>query len=441
MGDEQADQRDRELAGYRAGSPWPGEDGGPTRRQSPRIVGDAGRGWGLAAGGTLTATSREAPMAGMVVLRDPGEVYAMGCTLGVESTSWLERIDPESLEAVHRSPDLAAGPFWPGGVAAHANGDLYVTFGRWCHRLDPECQPVASIELPRPRPYNSLVILPDGHLVMKDFGGGVGAQALPEGEECELVVLEPEGLEIVHRHRLGEGSIARLSAHVPLQGTPEVVVVGDRRVVRLSWDGSTLTRLEPAPRYLTADGQGFGWDAVVASGAAWFLDDGEGTEGFGGCFHGKGVATAPLRLWRVDLDDGSLSSVEVCGRPGGIVANPPLVAEARGVAVAYDSGNGVLGGWGLDEHGRFAGDDPVWRHDQDQAGHQVLFADTGELVSFDFDLDRGVDVAVVRDVATGDELARVDTGSPLQHVVFPNVGWSGELYTVSFTTITRLSVA
>jgi hypothetical protein len=358
----------------------------------------------------------------MIVLRDPGEVYAMGCRLDADSTSWLERIDGESLEMIRRSPDLAGGPFWPGGAAVHANADLYVTFGRWCHRLDPECQPVVSAELPHPRPYNSLVILPDGHLVMKDLGGGVGAQALPPDEECEVIILEPERLEIVERHRLGEGSIARLSLHVPLDGVPEVVVVGDRRLVRLAWDGSSLTRREPAPRYLNADGQGFGWDAVVAAGAAWFLDDGEGTERFRGHFRGQGVATAPLRLWRVDLTDSSLSSVEVCGRPGGIIANPPLVDEARGIAVAYDSGNGVLGGWALDEGGRFTADEPVWRHDQNQAGHQMLFADTGELVSFDFDLERGIDVAVVRDVATGDELHRVDTGSPVQHLVFPAVG-------------------
>lgn len=434
-------QRDLELAGYRAGSPWPAEDGGPTRRQSPRIVGDAGRGWDLAHGGTLEASvTRAAPIAGMVVLRDPGEVYAMGCTIDVESTSWVEQIDPESLETIHRSPDLAAGPFWPGGVAAHANGDLYVTFGRWCHRLDPECQPVASVELPQPRPYNSLVVLPDGHLAMKDFGGGATAHALPEGDECEVVVLEPEHLEIVERHRIGEGSIARLSLHVPVGADPEVVVVGDQRLVRLAWDGSSLTRGDAAPEYLTAEGQGFAWDAVLASGAAWFLDDGEGTEGFGGCFRGQGVASEPLRLWRVDLADSSLSSVEVCGRPGGIVANPPLVDEARRVVVAYDSGNGVLGGWALDETCRFMADEPFWRYDQDQAGHQVLFADTGELVSFDFDLDRGIDVAVVRDVATGDELARVDTGSPVQHLVFPAPGWNGELYTVSFTTLTRLAV-
>lgn len=171
MHHEGESQRERELAGYRAGSPWPGEDGGPMRRQSPRLVGAAGRGSGLTRGGAfeLTAT-RAVSVGGMIVLRDPGEVYAMGCRLDADSTSWLERIDGESLEMVRRSPGSRRRPVWPGGVAAHANGDLYVTFGRWCHRLDPDCQPVVPVELPHPRSYNSLVVLPDGHLVMKDLG-------------------------------------------------------------------------------------------------------------------------------------------------------------------------------------------------------------------------------------------------------------------------------
>ncbi len=434
-----------ELDGYRAGSPWPCEDGGPMRRQIPHPFGDADSGFDLAGGGgdlAMTA-SRSNPMCCMVVTRDPGELYLMGHTIGPDTVSWLERIDPESLEATHRSPDLAGGPFWPGGVAAHANGDLYLTYGRWCHRLDAGCGPVASRELPAPRPYNSLVVLPDGHLVMKDFGGGSGAQALPDGESCEVLVLEPEGLEIVARCRLAEGSIARLSLHVPDDSTRpvEVVVVGDTHLVRLAWDPAcrALLPAEARARYRTVEGQGFGWDATLVAGAAWFLDDGEGTEGFGGCFHGRGVATAPLRLWRADLATGELSSVEVSGLPGGIVANPPSVDEVNQVAVGYDSGNGVIAAWAIDGEG-FVDESPIWRHDQDQAGHMVLFPGTGELVSFDFDRDRGIDQLVVRQVVTGEELGRVDTASPLQHVVFPAVGWSGDVYTTSFATVSRISV-
>lgn len=428
----------RELAGYRADSPWPGEDGGPMRRQeAPRRFATGASRW-------KSTASRTAPLACMVVTRDQGELYLLGHTVGSGSTSWLERIDPEHLGAVVRSPELEGGPFWPGGVAAHANGDLYVTYGRWCHRLDPDCQPVAARELPAPRPYNSLVVLPDGHLVMKDFGGGGGAQALPVDDGCEVLVLEPTRLEIVARHRLAEGSIARLSLHVgeSADHADEVVVVGDTHLFRLSWDptGPGLAPCAPPLRYRTHPGQGFGWDATIVAGAAWFLDDGEGTEGFGGCFHGRGVATEPLRLWRADLATGALTAREVCGLPGGIIANPPIVDPARGVAVAYDSGNGVLAGFAIDDDG-FVSDGPAWRRDQDQAGHQVLFGDTGVLASFDFDRDRAVDQVVVRDIVGGEELDRVDTTSPVQHVVFPAVGWSGELYTTSFTTLSRLDPA
>ena len=48
-------------------------------------------------------------------------------------------------------------------------------------------------ELPRDRPYNSFVILPDGHLALKDFGGALPAGIEPvDDESCELLVLEPE---------------------------------------------------------------------------------------------------------------------------------------------------------------------------------------------------------------------------------------------------------
>ncbi len=76
----------------------------------------------------------------MVVLRDPGEVYVLRHSLGRRPlvdpvTAWVERVDPETLAVVERSSDLPAGPFWPGGLAAHADGSLHVVFGNHCHRL------------------------------------------------------------------------------------------------------------------------------------------------------------------------------------------------------------------------------------------------------------------------------------------------------------------
>ena len=47
---------------------------------------------------------------------------------------------------------------------------------------------------------------------------------------------------------------------------------------------------------------------------------------------------------------------------------------------------------------------------------------------------------VVLDIATGDELARADTGSPVQSVLFPAAGFSRDLYLCTFTTISRVAV-
>ena len=298
-------------------SPWPAEDGGPERLQVP-----SGRGGlGLQPGEQLVATSRMAIASTMVVLREPGEAYLLCHTGGDGSIAWVERFDPETLEVIERSPDLPGGPTWPGGLAAHADGSLHVVFGRHAHRLAADCSLLASAELPRNRPYNSFVTLPGGHLVTKDFGG-----ELPEAvtdhdpiQPCELVVLDPGTLAVVARLELPEPSVARLSA----QGD-DVYVVGDTALHRVRWDGATLTRDEAFDgRYVLDPGQTYGWDAVIADDAAWFLDDGKGTQAYAGSLRGCGASDAPLHLVRVALADGAVSLTEVSGLPGGIVANPP----------------------------------------------------------------------------------------------------------------------
>lgn len=404
-------------------SPWPGEDGGPGRRQAPH----GAAGLGLRDGEALKATSRDAFGANMVVLRAPGEVFLQGSTMGPASTAWVERIHPTTLAPIARSPELPAGPFWPAGVAAHANGSLYVTCGRWCHRLAADCSVIASRELPQARPYNSLLILPGGCLVMKDF--------IRDGSDhSRLVVLDPERLEPVGPEiDVPEASIARISADGAM-----LYVVGDHTVFRFQWD-EPARRLAIDPswraRYRTLEGQTFGWDAVLAGGWVWFQDNGEGTERFAGTLRGAGVSDTPLHLVRVPIaGDGSrVQLVEVCGRPGGIIANPPLVDVERRIALAYDTGNGVLAAFRFDDE-RLT---PLWQRAQDHGGHMIHWPDTGEVLTFDH--TGGVDHAVVLDLETGAEKGRVATGSPVQSVVFPAVGWGREAYYCSFMTVARIA--
>jgi len=410
-------------------SRWPAEDGGPRRTQTPR----SGVGLGVQAGESLEVTSRDVPAATMVVLRDPGEAYLLRHTFGDDAVSWVERFDPESLEVIERSPDLPGGPTWPGGVAAHANGSLYIVFGRHAHRLGPDTTPIAARELPRDRPYNSFVVLPDGCLVTKDFGGARPGGIPAPSDPTEVLVLEPEALEIVARLVLPERSIARLSAD-----GDDVYVVGDSTLFRVRWDGTRLTLDDGLmARYRTLDGQTYGWDTVIDAGAAWFLDNGDGSERYAGTFRGQGISRAPLHLVRVDLVTASVTLAKICGEPNGVIANPPAIDPERGIAVGYDSGNGVLTAFSFADDGEL---EQLWTRPQNHACHPLRFPDTGELVTADHDAERMMDQVVVLDVETGAEIARADTGSPVQSVLFPAAGFDRDLYLCSFTTLTHVSV-
>jgi hypothetical protein len=399
---------------------WRAEDGGPRRHQTT-----PGR-LGLVDGGRLEVTTRLAPATTMVVGGGDDPLFLLRHTAGAGAVAIVERIDPVTLEPRATSGELPGGPVWPGGLAIGDDGDVRVVFGNHAHRLDAADLSVrAARTLPRDRPYNSFVTLPDGHLVTKDFAGSRPGHpvAAAEREPCELVVLEPERLEIVATLVLPEPSIARLSAD-----GDDVYVVGDTSLLRVRWDGGRLVDDGFRARYRTMEGQTYGWDCVLAAGAAWFLDDGEGSDRFTGTLRGHGVSTAPLHLVRVDLATGAADLAEVSGLPGGLIANPPVVDVERNLVVGYDSGNGVLTAFDATSLHE------VWRRAQDHASHLLLHTGSGELVTGDH-----LDV-VVLDIATGAELARADSGLGMQSVLFPAPGPDGSFYVTAIPGIARLEV-
>ena len=415
-------------AGYWSG-PWPGEDGGPRRLGVPSDDSPVPT---IHPGSGVDVVSRTDPLVTMVVTRDPGEVFLLRTGMGADVTCTVERIDPDTLEPVADSGPLAGGPMWPGGLAAHANGSLYVVFGNHAHRLSPNLDVVASAQLPRLGPYNSFVILPDGTLVTKDFAGSRPGVPIAAHERvpCELVALEPDGLTVVDRIELAEPSIGRLSSD-----GEHIYVVGDTTLLRVGWDGGLRADTGFRAAYRTREGQTFGWDCVLALGAAWFLDNGDGTTDFDGSFRGKGISTAPLQLIRVDLETAAVTAVEICGAAGGLIANPPLVDVARRIVVGYDSGNGVMAAFDIADDGSLV---PRWRRDHDHAAHLLLLPAQGALVTGDHDRQRMVERVVVLDIATGAELVRADTGGPLQSAVFPALGWDARVYWCSLSTVSRL---
>lgn len=406
---------------------WSTEDAGPRRLQwvdGARLA--------IAAGETLQVTSRSMMVVTMVVVASPDDVFVLCHTGGDSAVSWVERVHPETLETLATSEHLAGGPAWPGGTAVHPNGDIYVVFGNHAHRLNRSLQVVASRELPRIRPYNSFVVLPDGHLVTKDFGGSRPGNEMEEPfVPTQLVVLEPTGLNIVATLDLPEASIARLSAN-----ENDVYVVGTSSLWRVRWDGESLHSDGWRAEYRQLQGQTYGWDVVIADTDAWFLDNGESTHKFAGTLRGVGTATAPLHLVRVNLASGRVSLHEICGLAGGVVANPPLVDEQRQMVVGFDSGNGVLAGFSYDE----TKVRKVWSVEQNHGSHMLLYPESGEFVSAHYDQERGVEQVVVRDISTGREIARADTGSPIQSVVFPACGTRRDFYWCSMLSLNRVTV-
>jgi hypothetical protein len=395
----------------------------------------------------------------MVVLRDPGEVFVLRHTMGRRpledpANAWVERIDPRTLAPVARSPELPGGPFWPGGMAAHADGSLHVVFGRHCHRLSADLRLLASRELPRPRPYNSFVVLADGTLAMKDLDRDLRAPAL-------LTLLDPETLEPRAADTpLIEPSIARLAAD-----GDTIYVVGANNAWRYRWEGATLERDDQWTfRYHGGPRHSYGWDPVIAGGQMWFLDN--GAHGYSTAMRGAGMAPGPVRLIRVSLEDpADRETVEVCGRPRGTATDPPLYDERRRIAIAYDSGNGIVAAF---RFGRRL--EPLWQRELSHAAHMIEFADTGELVLQDFRspaitrtrlshalgrrwaapahsarvrgaLARGSgDDVLVVDIETGDERGRARVPSMFQSVLFPAPGFERDLYWCTFSTLARLEV-
>lgn len=436
--------------------PWTAEDGGPRRTQTAAVSG----GLGIRPGERLRlAAERDAFATTMVVLRDPGEVFVLRHTLGPRpradpSEVWVERIQPDTLEPVMRSPTLPGGPFWPGGLAAHANGSLHLVHGRHCHRLTPDLEVLASRELPRPRPYNSFVVLADGTLAMKDMD-------LELREPARLMLLDPDTLEPrCAETALAEPAVARLSADGDC-----LYVIGARTVWRYRWDGARMERDDSwRATYHGGTRHSYGWDPVIAGGQLWFMDNGE--HDYQTTMRGAARSSGPVRLTRISITDcGDRETVEVCGLARGAVTNPPLFDERRNIVVAHDAANGVVAGFR-----RGPPLQPLWRRELSHAAHMILFADTGELVLHDF---RGPavqrtaaarslarqwsaparaaavrralaqtagDEVVIVDVESGWERARARVPSMFQSVLFPAPGWGRDLYWCTFTTLARLEV-
>jgi len=358
--------------------------------------------------------------------------------LGMHCHAHIEKLDPETLAPISRSPRLKGGKWWPGGFCVHRNGDLYVTFGRHVHRLSPDCELVASKRLPQDLPYNSHVVLDNGFIVTKPITS--------EGS-TSLLVLDPDTLrEACTPAIMPEPSIARLSAI-----GDQVYVTGVTTIYRYTFDASTrcLRRDENwSLDYVGGSSQEYGWDPVLDGDNVWFMDNGRHRMGRSSLsLLGAGVNPTPNNIIRVSATDaGNHSITPICGLPNGTITNPPLYCPERRILVAYDSANSVIQAWRYDPANQAL--EPSWqRRGFGMGGHTIYYRDTGEIVTADYQSLRTVrgvregENSVVLDIETGTEKARVPMGNYMQSAVFPCPGWNRDFYWLGLDRLTRIGVA
>ncbi|MDG2049334.1 MAG: hypothetical protein P8M78_04145 [Myxococcota bacterium] len=423
-------------------SPWPVECGGNRRQKATPGRLDAG------VGSARVRSVRNGLWNVMVVRRDPGEWY-LGGTLpafqGPPPYGWVQRIDPESLEPIARSPDLPCGEHvWCGAILAHANGSIFSVNGSYLHRLDPDdLSVIVERRLPVDRSHNGLLVLMDGSLITKDLRlEGQGGTTLSR--------LTSDSLELMGEpFVLPEGSMGRIAADVSLAGVESVYVPGTEHIWRIGVTGEGWKLDDWRPRYREADGsQGLAWDTCLSGGFCWLHDCGDiepvraihGTEPNGRwsvppdlSWRQPAPWRGPQRLIRINLSDGKdACEVAPFGTAGGGIIAPPVHVPLYHMAVAWDSINGGLSG--LDETTLR----PLWQLPIRPTMQPVIFPESGEMVINDF-TDLGRDDLVVIDLAEGRIVDRVDTGSKVANGMFLSPGEGRSVFYCSTLTCARVT--
>jgi hypothetical protein len=285
---------------------------------------------------------------------------------------------------------------------------------------------VTSHPLPSAEPYNSLVILDNGYLAMKQ---------LSETNRAVLSILEPDTLKPVCEPVITlEPSISRLSS----KGNT-VYVTGTKSIFRYHWnDKSGQAELDGdwVFDYLRGSQQSYGWDPVISGSNAWFMDNGK--HRFLVSMINAGVHPTPLNAIRVSLEDtDNFNITPISGLDGGSITNPPLYCPRRKILVAYDSANSVICGFKYEaERGTLS---KIWQKTAfGCGGHMIFYQDSGEVVTNDY--KRFSDSTVVLDMESGQEKGRARLNSLSQGVVFSCPGWERDFYYLTLSCVSRVQV-
>lgn len=386
----------------------------------------------------------------MVVEREPQELFLQGTMAafqGPEPFGWVERIDPQTLEPLARTPDLpCGGHVWCGALLAHADGFLYSVNGAYLHQISPACEVVSERKLPLDRAHNGLLSLSDGTLVTKDL-------RLEGQGPSSLTLLSPGSLEIMGEPmELPEGSMGRIAADRNPSGDT-IYIPGTEHLWRLHWDGTRLELDQSwSPKYRTAGGdQGLAWDGCLSGDALWIMDNGdipsvrkifaqmpngrfENHPGKELSWQQKTPWKGRQRILRVNLKDSpQIVSATPFDDPGGGIIAPPVHIPEYDRVIAWDSVGGGLAGL-QSKPERL---ETVWKANLRPTMQPVVFPESGELIINHF--ESGRDGLVVVDIESGDILHRVDTGAKLANGMFLTATSQGDVYYCTTGHLARLT--
>ena len=278
--------------------PWPAEDGGPRRTGRRRAACPASD--SRPASACETTAVRDALGTTMVILRDPGEVFALRHTLGRRplddpARGWVERLDPVTLEPLERSPDLAGRAL----LAGRARGARQRLAPRRRRQSLPPPLPRAraaraACELPGAAPLQ--LVRPARRRDARDEG----LRPRPARAPRRLVLLDPETLE--QPLRPGATSASPRSRGSRADGDDLYVVGAADRPCAGAGTASRLERDDrwgaPLPRPGRQLRLGPGHRRAASSGSSTTAT----TTSSRRCA-APGVAPGPVHLIRMSLDD------------------------------------------------------------------------------------------------------------------------------------------
>lgn len=296
-------------------------------------------------------------------------LHGFGSRAGEPYGGYVAMLDAESLEQRWRTPlydnEPATQWSWPGMVTAHGNGFLYAVYGNRFYKLDPADGAVLAEQVLPENPagavYNGFDVLPDGRLVTKNMEsppfcptglinpfipysqlgnlapllagvqlfGGLACHLLLNTTPSQLVVLDPEALDIVVALELPEPMAGRVTVRAQ-EGYSHLYIPGASTLFRYVYRDGTVTLDESwGPVPYTEPTQG-------PAAAASFIGDWVILQNTGYVRSGSLIAVHTgdaSRIWRAEPFE-LIAGVPL--GPSFVLSKPSVDADNR-VVVALDT--------------------------------------------------------------------------------------------------------